>query len=858
MIRKRSAFRFLLLLWVLSTFIRALQGWSIEPPDDVEIATFPIEASWVVGDEVTLAYRRYNPGSEGTPILLLHGNPVAGKAMTGLARHLGPNRPIIVPDLPGLGHSSRNLVDFSAVNQVRVVRRLLDRLEIDRVHLVAYSQGGAAALEFYRQAPEQVESISLLAAVGLQEHELLRSYDLNQPVYTLYQWTLRGARWLLPHFGLLDTPTFDPTTAQSFADTDLRRNRAILESFEPPALILHSPADALVPYSAAKAHAKLMPHAAFEAFGSGHMSLLSETEALAERVNHFLERVDSREAPSRTEWISGGQAPHQPGIAISAAPISRTAVVLSLMLLLVLLVYVSEDLTCITGGLLASADILPLSAAIFACALGIWISDLVIFMIGRMFGTKALETSFIKRRIRPERVAWLQSAYQRRGLAIVVATRFLPGSRVIAYLIAGTLRLSFARFALWLGLAVALWTPILVGAAYIIGEPILERWQSEGLAILPRLGIALLLLYLLFHFGAPLATSEGRLKYRSWWRRTTRWEYWPSWAIYWPVFLYGLLLALRYRSATVWALCNPGIEPLSGLAMESKSAILSKLTADSAHLLRWTTLEPGQNSEVRLMQAEALLQDHQLDWPIVIKPDIGERGQGVAVARSREALEDYLNQDASRCILQEYVSGQEFGVFFVRPPGKEQASIFSITEKHLPSVVGDGKKSLRELILEDARLLALSDHYLAVNAQRLEEIVDVGERVPLVELGTHSRGAIFYDANHLISPTLAEALNHLVPPESGIHFGRFDLRAPDAAQLKAGRAFKIIELNGVSSESTDIYDPGNSILQAWRQLFRQWRLAFSIGAENRSLGHKPPSLRALVRVIADYRQNAKA
>lgn len=857
MIRKRSFAYIFLILWTLSTLARALQGWTPDPPDNVEIASFPIQADWVLGDEVSIAYRQYGENAAGIPVLLLHGNPVAGKAMEGLAQAIGPGRRIIVPDLPGLGYSARNLTEFSAINQVKVLRRLLDQLGVERAHLVAYSQGSAAGMELYHQTPELVASLSLVAAVGLQEHELLKNYELNQPVYRLYEWTLWGARWLIPHFGLLDVPTFDPSTARNFADTDLRRNRAILENFEPPALILHGPADALVPYAAAKSHALLMPHALFESFAQGHMSLFTETDALAARINRFLSQVEFGEAPPRSRFLAEDLPPHQPGLAVAQDQASQTYFILGLMLLLVVLVYVSEDLTCITGGILASAGILPLSAAMLACALGIWLSDLVVFSIGRFFGTAVLETSFFKRRLRPERIAWLQSAYQRNGFAIVVATRFLPGSRVPAYLIAGTLHLSVARFLLWLGVAVALWTPILVGTAYVVGEPILDRWRSDGLAILPQLGIALLLLYILFHYGAPLATAEGRFKYRSWWRRTTRWEYWPSWAIYWPVLLYGCYLALRYRSATLWALSNPGIEPLGGLALESKGAILAQLDAHSQHLPHWTTLDPDQTPAARLASAEAFMQSQQLDWPIVIKPDVGERGQGVAVIRSRQALTDYLGQAHSRCILQEYVSGQEFGVFFVRPPEQTTARIFSITEKHLPSVIGDGQHTLRQLITSDARLLALADFYLTANYRRLDEIIKVGERIPLVELGTHCRGAIFYDANHLISPALAEALNRLVPPESGIHFGRFDLRAPDAEQLKAGTAFKIIELNGVSSESTDIYDPHNSIFHAWRQLFRQWRLAFEIGADNRALGHPPPTLSEVFNVIASYRRRTR-
>jgi len=47
---------------------------------------------------------------------------------------------------------------------------------------------------------------------------------------------------------------------------------------------------------------------------------------------------------------------------------------------------------------------------------------------------------------------------------------------------------------------------------------------------------------------------------------------------------------------------------------------------------------------------------------------------------------------------------------------------------------------------------------------------------------------------------------------------------------------KIVELNGVTSEATHIYDPKLSLFGAYRVLFEQWRIAFEIGYLNRTRG----------------------
>jgi hypothetical protein len=57
-----------------------------------------------------------------------------------------------------------------------------------------------------------------------------------------------------------------------------------------------------------------------------------------------------------------------------------------------------------------------------------------------------------------------------------------------------------------------------------------------------------------------------------------------------------------------------------------------------------------------------------------------------------------------------------------------------------------------------------------------------------------------------------------------------------------GDDFAIVELNGASSESTNIYDPSRSLFQAYRTLFRQWALVFRIGPPTvREDTSRPPS-----------------
>ena len=74
----------------------------------------------------------------------------------------------------------------------------------------------------------------------------------------------------------------------------------------------------------------------------------------------------------------------------------------------------------------------------------------------------------------------------------------------------------------------------------------------------------------------------------------------------------------------------------------------------------------------------------------------------------------------------------------------------------------------------------------------------------------------------------------------GFFFGRFDLRVPSVEAFRRGESLRVVEVNGVTSEATHIYDPRFSFVQGVWTLCRQWRLAFEIGAENRRVPPDTP------------------
>jgi membrane protein DedA with SNARE-associated domain len=494
--------------------------------------------------------------------------------------------------------------------------------------------------------------------------------------------------------------------------------------------------------------------------------------------------------------------------------------------------FVSEDLACITAGSLIAMQAVDPIAATFACFAGIVVGDVMLFGVGRVFGRRALSSRIGSRFVSEASLDRASRWISTRGLSAVFISRFVSGLRLPIYFLSGTLRLNAKRFVLLVAVAAAIWTPLIVGAAAL--------WQMT----VPFGAIAgLIIAFVLFRFAFRLTDRKRRRMLAGRLKRIRQWEFWPLWLFYAPVVVYVLLLAIKHRGFTFTAV-NPGM-PAGGFVGESKDSIYKMIaTSDAAeqHLLRYVRIAFESDVRIAVEFAESI------SYPVVVKPDAGERGNGVAIVRSENELRLALAGAVGDVLVQEFVDGIEASVFYYRYPGEDNGRIFSITEKVFPYVMGDGVSTVEELILSDARAHVIAETYFRRNASRLGDIPSAGERILLVNIGTHSKGAIFRDGGWMRSKELEAAIDRLSRDIRGFYFGRYDLRAESFAELAAGN-FKIIELNGVTSESTNIYDPQYSLIDAYRILFAQWRIAFEIGRKNASAGAERTSVSDLISLI---------
>lgn len=304
---------------------------------------------------------------------------------------------------------------------------------------------------------------------------------------------------------------------------------------------------------------------------------------------------------------------------------------------------------------------------------------------------------------------------------------------------------------------------------------------------------------------------------------------------YAPVIVYILTLCLRFKGLSFLSV-NPGL-PMSGLIGERKAQTLDQLKS-TPELAKFEVIGAELDVPQRLQMASQIMQRLELQWPVVLKPDFGQRGQDVAVIRSQSALETYLTKSTVDILLQEHVPGLEFGVFYMRWPESSSHDVFSITEKTFPVVVGDGRKTFEQLLMANPRTHYMAEFLLDLHADRLDWVLCDGESFQVVEIGSHCRGSVFLDGKRHITPALVKRIHQLSTCISGFNFGRYDIRAPSVEDLQQARHFKVLEVNGVTSESTNIYDPSHSVFTAYRILFAQWKQAFVIGQQ--AIDHGEP------------------
>ena len=290
---------------------------------------------------------------------------------------------------------------------------------------------------------------------------------------------------------------------------------------------------------------------------------------------------------------------------------------------------------------------------------------------------------------------------------------------------------------------------------------------------------------------------------------------------YIPNIPYAFVHGLVARNLVFYTAVNPGITN-SGIGSESKFKTLHILPKEYIP----KSILHDQSSDISDTLQELTRQNIQ--YPIIVKPDVGFRGLLVKKIENSEELIAYLNKYPVPIIIQEFLNHKnECGIFYYRHPNQKKGKVTSITLKEFLTITGDGKSTIKELVLSDKRAFL---YYNLIKNDSLidwESIPHLNESIKLSSIGNHSKGTRFMNGNHLINEELEEALNRLSNQVEGWYYGRLDVKYNTLDELNQGK-FKILELNGILAEPTHIYDTTDmnywkalkTIRTHWKQLYK--------------------------------------
>ena len=316
--------------------------------------------------------------------------------------------------------------------------------------------------------------------------------------------------------------------------------------------------------------------------------------------------------------------------------------------------------------------------------------------------------------------------------------------------------------------------------------------------------------------------------------RAFHWEYWPSSMLYVPNLPYAFYLAAKAKHAAFFSAANPSLKS-SGNGTESKFCTIQLVPEK----FRPKTILHAANSKLENTLFE--LKNTTINYPIIVKPDVGFRGLLVKKVETEQELVSYLKKYPVDIIIQEYVEFKnECGIFYTRNPNVKKGKISSITLKKFLTVIGDGSKSLKDLIVHHKRASLYKTLIFEIHENSLADVPKKGEEIILSVIGNHSKGTQFLNGNHLISKSLEETFDQISEAIPGWYYGRIDLKYNDFTELENGKNFKVLEINGIIAEPTHIYDSKqSSYFKALKAIRSHWKSLYYISITNH-LEHKIP------------------
>lgn len=314
------------------------------------------------------------------------------------------------------------------------------------------------------------------------------------------------------------------------------------------------------------------------------------------------------------------------------------------------------------------------------------------------------------------------------------------------------------------------------------------------------------------------------------WENLTNWEWYPNNVFLFPLYLFALGKAITNRRLWLFSTANPGVTfgSFFGLKKSEIYDLLPPETFPSTILIH-----PSNSFAEVLTKVEAI----NLEYPFIVKPDVGMVGLMVRVIEDEDQLRKYHNLVQADWIAQAFVPYDlEVGLFYVRQPDKEHGEIVGLSQKKPLSVIGNGKSTLGELVKNDARAFNWEEEIFRKKMKVWNKVPAKGEFVQLMNTGNRKNGARLVELVEEVDEDLVELFDEISHHSNQIFYGRYDIKCNSLEDLKRGENFAILEFNGVHSGYGHLYHCGKTAKEAYQSILKMWAQLYKICIYNSKNG----------------------
>ncbi len=542
--------------------------------------------------------------------------------------------------------------------------------------------------------------------------------------------------------------------------------------------------------------------------------------------------------------------------------------------------FLQEDVAIVAGGLLVVRHELPLILVAISLFTGVIFGDIIIYGLG----AAARKIPWVYKKLVNPRVEQAKKSLEKNLTSTILLVRFLPSILFPTFLACGLMGISFYQFLITTLVSGIIWTTILLTLVIKLGDVVFPAYGYWGWAIMISIS-AMIVIYKslkprwlrlsnnmiiqaneFIDTEEEIITLQGMPSIKASNHKVALSERIPYILFYTPIGIQWFLLGVRYRSMTLPTIANPLIEA-GGLWGESKSMLMSNISEESSEFVApFITIKLDSNisSEALLELALEKIKTKGLQFPIVVKPDIGWLGIGVRVVKNERMLLDYIKiypKDLT-IIMQKLIPHKgEAGVFFIRKPGESRGRVTSLTLRYFPFIVGDGVSTVDELINKDERLnyksrfyYGLENMHQGLTPEFLQSVPQPDELIQIAFIGSIRVGGLYINGEKYITEKLNDRFNQIACSIPEFYFGRFDIKFKSIDLLQRGTDFEIFEINGAGSEAIHVWDADMPLLKVFQELFHYQSLLFKISNTNRKRGFKPMGGRDFYDFTKRYRK----